>query len=441
LFLGSYFGLFGVALNLISSGLRVSYVFIAPPIWVSMELLRCHAGFLSLPWAFLGHSQYLNLPIIQISSFTGVYGVSFLIVMVNATLSEIVLWCTTAERGDACPERGGIVTSGLVSAGAIFLSLIYGFWVMQSSSITKSIKVAVIQGNIPQNMRWNAQFQNQNVDKHVQLTREAARNQQPALVVWPETTVRGSVAQNKDLAKIFFSLARESNAVIALGSAERPKFSFAKPYRFGKLTNSAFLVSPEGKTIGRYDKIQLLPFGEYLPLKNLPWPSRISAMWEGGAFVPGNEYTVLDLGDFKFAVTICWENIFPNLVREFVKNGAVLIVNITNEAWFGDTAAPYQFMAMNVFRAVENHVAIARAANTGISGFIDPVGRILGTVNKNSKEILVEGYLVKDLPLSQAGTFYTSHGDLFALLCLVVLFVLLSWSFAGPGTWRWLRGS
>jgi apolipoprotein N-acyltransferase len=185
----------------------------------------------------------------------------------------------------------------------------------------------------------------------------------------------------------------------------------------------------------------LLPFGEYLPLKNLPWPSRISALWEGGAFVPGNEYTVLDLTVFKLAVTICWENIFPNLVREFVKNGADLIVNITNEAWFGDTAAPYQFMAMNVFRAVENRVAIARAANTGISGFIDPVGRILGTVNKNNQEILVEGYLVKDLPLSQPGTFYTRHGDLFAWLCLGMLLVMLFWSFAKTSTWRHLTRS
>jgi apolipoprotein N-acyltransferase len=145
---------------------------------------------------------------------------------------------------------------------------------------------------------------------------------------------------------------------------------------------------------------------------------------------------LLNLGGVKLAVTICWENIFPNLVREFVKHGADLIVNITNEAWFGDTAAPYQFMAMNVFRAVENRVAIARAANTGISGFIDPVGRILGTVNKNNKEILVEGYLIKDLPLSQPGTFYTRHGDLFALLCLGVLLVMLSWSFARTGICR-----
>jgi apolipoprotein N-acyltransferase len=185
----------------------------------------------------------------------------------------------------------------------------------------------------------------------------------------------------------------------------------------------------------------LLPFGEYLPFKKLPWPSRIASAWNAGEFEPGSDYTLLSLADVKIAVTICWENIFPNLVREFVKNGADLIVNITNEAWFGDTAAPYQFMAMSVFRAVENRVAIARAANTGISGFIDPVGRILGTVINNNKEILVEGYLVKDLPLSPPGTFYTKHGDLFAWLCLGVLLVMLSWSFARTGTWRRLTRS
>jgi apolipoprotein N-acyltransferase len=434
LFLGSYFGLFGLALNFISPRLRLSYVFIAPPIWVSMEFLRSHAGFLSLPWAFLGHSQYLNLPIIQISSFTGVYGVSFLIVMVNATLSEIILrW--TAVHWDTSPQRSGVVLSGLVSAGAIFLSLIYGFFVMQSPSITKSLRVAVIQGNIPQNIRWSSRFQDQNLAKHVRLTREAVKDQQPALVVWPETAVRGSVTQNTDLAKIFFTLAEESNASIAVGSAERPKFGSNEQGR-KKTSNSAFLISSGGEILGQYDKIRLLPFGEYLPFKTFPWPSRIASAWNAGEFEPGSDYTLLNLGGVKLAVTICWENIFPNLVREFVKHGADLIVNITNEAWFGDTAAPYQFMAMNVFRAVENRVAIARAANTGISGFIDPVGRILGTVNKNNKEILVEGYLIKDLPLSQPGTFYTRHGDLFALLCLGVLLVMLSWSFARTGICR-----
>ena len=432
LFLGSYFGLFGLALNFISSRLRLSYVFVASPIWVSMEFLRSHAGFLSLPWALLGHSQYLNLPIIQISSFTGVYGVSFLIVMVNATLSEIILRRAAVHWGDASQQRSGVVTSSLVSAGAISLSVIYGFFVMQNLSITRSVRVAVIQGNIPQNIRWNTRFQDQNLDKHVRLTREAVKAQQPALVVWPETAVRGSVTQNKGLAKIFFSLAQESNASIALGSAERPKFGSNE--KGGKKTsNSAFLISSNGEILGRYDKIRLLPFGEYLPFKKFPWPSRIASEWTAGEFEPGSDYTLLNLAGVKLAITICWENIFPDLIREFVKNGADVIVNITNEAWFGDTAAPYQFIAMNVFRAVENRVAIARAANTGISGFIDPAGRILGTVNRNGKEILVEGYLVKDLPLSQPGTFYTKHGDLFALFSLALLFVMLFWSFARMG--------
>jgi apolipoprotein N-acyltransferase len=423
IYLGTYFGLFGLVLNFVSKRTRLPQFVSAPWIWVSAEYVRSLGGFWALPWPFLGYSQFLNLPLIQISSLTGVYGVSFLIVMVNAGLSEIIMrYGDTYLRASAQTKRGLFVPA-FVSAGLVGLTLLYGFDTMAKIPQNGRVRVAVIQGNIPQEIRWNFQFRQRNFDKHVQLTRQAANDGHVSLIVWPETAVQGSLQQNKNELDNFAALSRDTTGYLLVGSAERPKFA-STGRRESNTFNSAFLISPMGGIAGRYNKIRLLPFGEYLPYKKLPWPSRIASAWNAGEFEPGTEYTLFNLESVKFAVTICWENIFPDLFRQFVKKGANFTVNITNEAWFGETAAPYQFLAMSVFRAVENRISIVRAANTGVSAFIDPIGRILGTVKKADKDIFVEGYLVQDVPLSQARTFYTNYGDLFAFACITVLLAM-----------------
>lgn len=430
IYLGSYFGLFGLALNFLEKT-RLPYFLLVPCIWVSIEYFRSLGGFWALPWPFLGYSQFLNLPLIQVSSLTGVYGVSFLIVMVNAALTAIVLHYLEAKSGAARKTSGSLVIPAGVSAGLVVASFLYGYYVMGSIPETGRLRLAVIQGNIPQELRWNPRLREQHREKHVQLSRKSAKSGPVSLIVWPETTVQGSLTQNKDLLETFAALSRETGAYLLVGGAERPKFGSSES-RAKSTSNSAFLISPKGDIAGRYDKIRLLPFGEYLPLKTFPWPSRIASAWTTGEFAPGSDYTLLSLDGVKFAVTICWENIFPNLFRQFVRQGANFTVNITNEAWFGETAAPYQFMAMSVFRAVENRTSIARAANTGVSGFIDPSGRILGTVQNGEKDIFVEGYLVKSAPLSYTTTFYTRYGDLFAFACVTVFVALLV--FAIPRT-------
>jgi apolipoprotein N-acyltransferase len=233
------------------------------------------------------------------------------------------------------------------------------------------------------------------------------------------------MSQNKDELARFSELARATGAYLLVGSAERPKFRSNEVRTGAAASNTAFLIAPSGEIAGRYDKIRLLPFGEYLPLKQFSWPSRIASSWSAGEFRPGTRYTVFNLEDTQFAVTICWENIFPDLFRRFVKNGAKLMINITNEAWFGETAAPYQLMAMSVFRAVENHVSIARAANTGISVFIDPMGRIVSKVKRGGKDIFVEGYRVENVSVSSTNTFYTKYGDVFAKGCTAASLLLL----------------
>jgi apolipoprotein N-acyltransferase len=136
--------------------------------------------------------------------------------------------------------------------------------------------------------------------------------------------------------------------------------------------------------------------------------------------MPGTEHTIFSLDSYRFGVTICWEAIFPDFFRRFVRQGTDFMVNITNESLFGESEAPYQFLSMIVFRAVENHISIARSAYTGISGFIDPNGRIIGTVNTNNKVIFVEGFLSRPIPLSRQPTFYTNFGDVFAFTCMAI---------------------
>jgi apolipoprotein N-acyltransferase len=179
--------------------------------------------------------------------------------------------------------------------------------------------------------------------------------------------------------------------------------------------NSEFLVSPEGQVVDRYDKVLLLPFNEYLPLEGkVRWPSWITTLETG--FRPGRQYTLFDVEGIPFGAPICWENLFAGHFRRFVQEGARFMVSATNEGFFGPTGAPYQTFAMNVFRAVENRVAVVRAASTGVSAFIEPDGRVAERVSGGEgRDLFVSGTLVRDVPLSEGKTFYTRHGDIFSV--------------------------
>ena len=208
-----------------------------------------------------------------------------------------------------------------------------------------------------------------------------------------------------------------------LGSAQRPKMG-DRDWVLTHHYNSVFLISPEGTIQGFHHKIYLLPFAEYLPHReDWPWPQHLAA--QAGNFIPGRECKIFELNGVKFGVVICWENIFPDLVRQFVARGAEFIVNVTNEAWFGDTAASRQFVMMSVFRAVENRVTVARATNTGISCVIDPWGRITGMVTNQGKCLFVEGFLTRPLSLCRQTSFYTRYGEVFAYLNIAISLSLL----------------
>jgi apolipoprotein N-acyltransferase len=230
------------------------------------------------------------------------------------------------------------------------------------------------------------------------------------------------------LLSFFSKLILDIQVPLLVGGDQHPRYG-TREFRREKRLNNAFLLLPHGGIKQSYSKMHLLPFGEYLPYRDIfPWPSRLTSVTGRTNFLPGTEYTIFDLGEARFAAPICWESLFPEQVRQFVHRGAEFIVNITNEGWFGDTAAPHQFWMMNVFRAVENRVSVVRAANTGVSGFIDPYGRILGKVEEQGKDSFVAGCLTKTVPLPQASTFYTLYGDVWAYgnLAVTVLFLFVA---------------
>jgi len=269
---------------------------------------------------------------------------------------------------------------------------------------------------------------------YAELTREASKDR-PDLIIWPESATPGAINRNLGIYARIRHLAEEAGSSLLLGSSQLRKFE-NNGLKEAKYWNSAFLISTESETFNnqRYDKIRLLPFGEFLPFEGtIPWA--YIKVPDVGDYISGMEFTVFELPAFRFGVTICWENIFPGLFRQFVKNGAQFMVNITNEAWFGKTAAPCQFVSMSIFRAAENRIFVVRCANSGISCFIDPYGRIMDRVmDATGQDIFVRGVLSRSVIPLKSKTFYTRYGDWLAWLSIFssLALLLVAWLKAKP---------
>ena len=216
-------------------------------------------------------------------------------------------------------------------------------------------------------------------------------------------------------------LIRQTKTHYLIGSSEYPKFQKAAADQ-NKSSNSALFFSPYGKVLGQYMKIRLFPFAEYVPYeKTFRWPEFIVPEERRRSHIAGKEFNLFEINGAKFGVVICWEIAFPGVFRKFVKNGADFMINITNEAWFRESSYSYQYVAISVLRAVENRISIARAANTGISCFIDPFGRVTAKLqDENGKDLFIKGYLTRNIALSRQKTVYTTYGGVFVYLVLIV---------------------
>ncbi|MDD4980214.1 MAG: apolipoprotein N-acyltransferase [Candidatus Omnitrophica bacterium] len=399
LYLALYFGIFGLIISTYNLQLTTYSFFFIPSAWVLLEYARSHL-FTGFPWVLLGYSQYLNLPVVQIADITGAWGVSFLVMLVN-----VAIYLAISRLSLVVSEK----KKYLVPILCIIVSLGYGYYRLNQRPTTndqRPIKISVIQGDIPQELKWDSRLSNYIINKYWDISFAAAR-EKPDLIIWPEAALPVIVEEEPFYYERAKDLAKEINTPLLLG---------AVTFRDNSYYNSALLLSKEGELLTRYDKLHLVPFGEYIPLKKtLRFLETIVPI---GDFTPGREYTVFNL-PAKFSVLICFEDLFPEISREFIKRGAVFLVNITNDAWFKKTTAPYQHLQASVFRAVENRVFLVRSANTGVSGFIAPTGKIVSLLaDKAGNNIFVPGYKSSEISISGCGlSFYSRYGDIFIAAC------------------------
>lgn len=403
LYLALYPALFAFFLVRIHAGGSVLTFLLAAPLWVSLELLRAYfmTGF---PWALLGYSQYRYLHVIQIADLVGVYGVSFFIVFVNAAIWHFFRF----------PRKAPFALAIGVSLAAAF---VWGYGYLRLHEVPietagAARAVGIVQGNVDQSVKWSPKWRRGILENMGKLTKELRGrfpkdgSAAPPLIVWPEAAAPLVYGRHAHEQKYLRDVAKDANSHLLFGVIGKREVKQGP-----KLTNSAYLLGPEGAESGRYDKMHLLPFGEYVPLSRLLFFVK-KLVPVIGAFKPGDKPEIFNAAKGKFGVLICFEVIFPRVVRR-MKN-AQFLVNITNDAWFGETAASEQHLSMVAFRAVEFRMPVVRSANTGISALIDPTGAIRVRSPLFEEWIHADAIsLKKDAP-----SVYARVGDMFAYICV-----------------------
>jgi apolipoprotein N-acyltransferase len=400
-------------------GRGVAPVIAAPLLWTCLEFARSHL-FTGFPWENLGYSQYLFTPLIQAADITGVFGLSFAIVLINVVIYDILrVWRSRQNRKKQIRRiRAEVITACLM------MLILFGYGIYRLHDVEQSLDgapqmpVSLIQGNIDQSVKWQPAFQQETIRIYTTLTRQAA----PAgngLIVWPETATPFFFQDQNEMHREVTSLPVRTGNWLLFGSP-----SYQRDGAGLALMNSAFLLSPEGRIDGRYDKVHLVPYGEYVPLRRFfPFINKLVAGI--GDFRSGPGYDPLTMqaagGPRKLGVMICYEGILPEAGRTYRKQGASLLVNITNDAWFGRTSAPYQHLSMTAFRSVENRLYLVRAANTGITAIIDPTGRI------EARSALFEKATISGtIRFLERNTFYSAYGDVFVYGCILGLILILT---------------
>lgn len=399
--LGCYAGAFAAGVRWFEQrGLPVAWL--APPLWVTLEWLRGWF-FIGFPWAALGYTQYRFHSLAQMAEVTGVYGISAVLVLFNVVVAAVLM-----SRGPGARRQ----LPALATLTLVLIALVgLGRWRAASLAAMPPagrLRVALTQGNVAQDVKWDPAFVEETMRRYRTLTLDAAR-ERPDLVVWPETATPFFFQEPGVRRDELLALVREVGAPLLFGT---PAFRRGATGVLEQL-NRAYLLEPDGSEAGFYDKIELVPFGEYVPFQSVFFfvEQMVTAVGNIGA---GQVPTVFDLGGGRFGTLICYEGIFPGLTRRFVADGADFLVNITNDAWFGRTSAPHQHLAQDTFRAIENRVPFVRAANTGISAVIDADGRI-----RWQGPLFEMLWHVDEITWSGVRTFYTRHGDVFVWACVL----------------------
>jgi apolipoprotein N-acyltransferase len=415
LYLGLYHGLFGLLLAMIAArrnGFSLRALVFTPFAWVGVELARTYiTGF---PWDLLGTTQIDNIPLSRIATVTGVYGLSFEIALVNTAVAAAFLV--------PYARRKLLLTSALVAA----LVLHAGKLVKPPGSATAH-GATLVQANIPiLESDWSLDYLVQTLEslQKLSVSPENEKADSPGLIVWPESPAPFWTT-DLHLRSALANIARATNSYIIAGSIGIEHTG--DPNRRPDIYNSASVIAPSGAWTERYDKIHLVPFGEYVPFEKL-FSFAGGLTRQIGTFARGKSREPLDVGDTKAGVFICYESIFPDEMRQFAKNGAEVFVNVSNDGWYGEGGAPRQHLNMARMRAVENNRWLLRDTNTGITAVIDPYGRVVAEAPRNQRTQLQAAY-----SLERSTTFYTRHGDWFPLVCAIIALLGLLLRYSGPG--------
>jgi apolipoprotein N-acyltransferase len=390
-------------------------------LWGILEWARVHAGFLAIPTGLLGYTQYDQKGVVSIAAVTGIWGISLALIATNAALEELL---------DARRSAHPIAWPGVLASGALALALlISGAWLGAPPKAERRLRVALVQAGVHLPGDHPGSGVRRVFERYRRLTLEVAR-QKPVLIVWPESSVAAALPADRAAREAMAALARESGAHLVIGTSGRDKFGVGKG---GGWANSIFHFSPEGEILGRYDKIRLLPFNEYVPARSwIDWPEWIvTEMVDARA---GDAVTQFQVEGERVGVLICWENLFPADFRRRVADGADFVLSATSEAFDRHGSAREQLAAINAVRAAENGVAIVRAATTGVSAIIDPDGGIAERVaDSNGRYLDVEGAIVREIPIGSSSTPYRRMGDWLPVGETMALAGLLV---AGRSQWR-----
>ena len=407
---GVFPGLFALVLALVVKRFGRWAVLTAPLIWITFEWARL--GVTGQLWNALGYSQAYHPRLIQEASWGGVYAVSFLIVAGNAAIVLVIL-----ERNLRA------IASAVAVVAAIVFVIVFSQPHAADSAASSSVHLVALQPNVPMNLEKSTAELNALRERHLALSKQGLaklpNDDSPRLVVWPESPMNFSYASDKTFQEWVARFARENHTALIFNSLE--------PAGPDAYYNSAVLVNEDGRMIAQYDKIRLLPFGEYVPLPQwLPGASLITGLV--GEFTPGDKYTLMPVRDLRAGVFICIESAYPWIARRMTSEGADVPINISNDGYLGPTAVMRQHLANAIFRAVENRRSVLRVTNSGISARIDDGGRVVEQTVPFQEDVRIWAI---DKPPASANSFYTRHGDWFVQVCAVVTLMIFAAAWFG----------
>jgi apolipoprotein N-acyltransferase len=399
LYLAIFPGLTAVITSRLINRAGAPALLFAPAAWVATEFFRGYL-FGGFPWVPLGNSQVTVLPVAQLASVLGVYGLSALVAFVNASIAFALL----------APRRARIATLAVAAVLLVGVST-WGTMRIADGSLTRQgtpLRVGLVQPNIEQAAKWDPREARRIFTTHIAMTRDLV-HRGAQYVLWPESSTPFMFEEDAQGQAAVRDLAREVGVPILFGSDQLVRGSTPRMF------NAAFLLSPSGATAAVYRKIHLVPFGEFIPFKQ--WLYFVSPLVESLAeFAPGTQMVMLPIGTHLTSTAICYEVVYPGLIREAVNSGSELLTTITNDGWYGHSSAPFQHFSMASMRAIEQGRYLARSANTGISGVVDPYGRVV-----QQSKIFEQVGIVQEVRLLKSRTLYSVLGDAIAYVAIALI--------------------